>query len=242
LLTFFSTHLFIHLDNQIKQNLSEIFRKVLAKEALDIYSSDLNNLSVEVLNEKFIRENEKNYTSIYEAAKIVYNLSPDSNRSRALQMITEFFDNNDLVNSKKIDLKVIIMIFFVIYLLFKYRYFYLFIFDQLFDEIFESIADINYFGKFDESFIEKFKLKLKKLFPLATIFQTKEQQAADIIACIQSLSLNTAASSTANTNSSSSSSNATQPTVNTDSNLVEKLQKTNLNENEKPKSPTSLKT
>lgn len=49
--------------------------------------------------------------------------------------------------------------------------------------------DTEYFGSVEEQLLSKFRSELKELYPDATLFKTSEEQANELVALIQNLSL-----------------------------------------------------
>lgn len=56
--------------------------------------------------------------------------------------------------------------------------------------MFNVLVDSQYYGKVDEKLVDDFRAKLKGSFPKATLFHSLEDQASELLDCIQVLSIN----------------------------------------------------
>lgn len=78
-------------DKTAKSTLNELLVNVIETELANLYKS---TESVEQLNENFLKENANNYFCVIEAAKLIYNLNPDTNQKRALDLVTDLTNKN----------------------------------------------------------------------------------------------------------------------------------------------------
>lgn len=143
-----------------KSTLNETIVSVIENELKDLFNNGVVE-TVEVLNERFLKDNSTNYSCMVEAAKVVYDLNPTGNQQKALDMIT----NIDLkkYSSDSINLKVV-------------------------DGAFKLIKN-GYFGKLDTKKIDELKTTAGKLFPHSSSLRASVEQKADLTSCIQNLSI-----------------------------------------------------
>lgn len=132
---------------------------------LEVIENELKNLqlyeaSVEKLNEKFLNANQANFECLLEGSKILYDLNPENNQNKALAILKNITKEKVLVNFKTAV-------------------------DAL-----RTVSETCYFGKCSAEEIENIRTKLKEFFPEATIFKTPEEQANQLICCMQTLTIN----------------------------------------------------
>lgn len=72
--------------NKVKQQLNEIVSKVIDKELNALTES--NSQTVEQLNDSFLKENSETYESVIEVAKLTYDLNPETNQKKSLELLT----------------------------------------------------------------------------------------------------------------------------------------------------------
>lgn len=135
------------------------------KLVLECIEDELKNLelygaSVERLNEEFLKTNQSNFECLLEASKILYDLNPANNQNKALSILKNISKEKVTVNFKTAI-------------------------DAL-----RIISETCYFGKCSIQEIENVRNKLKEFFPEATFFKTPEEQANELVHCIQTLSIN----------------------------------------------------
>lgn len=129
---------------------------------------ELFGQSVEKLNENFLSVNQDNFESLIVGSKILYDLNPNENQQKALDL----FKN---ISKENVSVNLITAI-----------------------DAFRSVAENHYFGKCSKEEIENIRTKLKEFFTEATIFKTPEEQANELINCVQGLSINSFVSSVNN--------------------------------------------
>ncbi|RNA23874.1 N-alpha-acetyltransferase auxiliary subunit [Brachionus plicatilis] len=142
-------------------------------DVLGVIQNELKHLelfgqSVEKLNENFLSVNQNNFESLIVGSKILYDLNPNENQQKALDL----FKN---ISKENLSINLITAI-----------------------DAFRSVAENHYFGKCSKEEVENIRTKLKEFFTEATIFKTPEEQANDLINCVQGLSINSFVSSVNN--------------------------------------------
>ncbi|CAF0928928.1 unnamed protein product [Brachionus calyciflorus] len=142
-------------------------KETLNESVRAVVENELKNLnpsseSVEKMNEKFFKENSNTYESLIEYAKVLYDSNPSQNQAKALDLLT----NVDAKNEK-------LSISYPVAL-----------------EALTLVAEAEYFGKCDAKVVESLRSKLKSFYPIANIFHTTEEQANQLLSCMQVLSIN----------------------------------------------------
>ena len=55
-----------------------------------------------------------------------------------------------------------------------------------------KLVEEKYFGKLDQSYVSELKKKLRQNFKYSSLFLDADEQSAEVIACLQNLSITTA--------------------------------------------------
>lgn len=121
--------------------------------------------SVEKLNDKFLKANHNDFESLIEGSKILYDLNPKDNRKKALEILKNISKGNTSIKYENAI------------------------------EALEVVAEKHYFGRCSSEEIENIRTTLKVFFPEATIFKNQDEQANELISCIQNLSISSFLSS-----------------------------------------------
>lgn len=95
-------------DSKAKSTLNEAIVKVVDSELNKLLEKGANQ-SVEEYNNQFLKANSNSYDCVIEAAKLMYQLNPETNQSKALTLLTDIANKSFKVTLKvkfKIDLNI----------------------------------------------------------------------------------------------------------------------------------------